>query len=71
MDNKGLSDKSKSGEAKDLVAPKKKLNLYRLRPKEFAGREDVIMFNDLRKVYNLEGRDEKVVALKQVSLAPN
>jgi putative ABC transport system ATP-binding protein len=29
------------------------------------------MFNDLRKVYNLEGREEKVVALKNVSLSPN
>jgi len=47
------------------------LNLYRLKPKKFEGREDVIMFNDLRKVYNLEGREEKVVALKSVSLSPN
>jgi len=42
-----------------------------LKPKKFEGREDVIMFNDLRKVYNLEGREEKVVALKSVSLSPN
>jgi hypothetical protein len=28
------------------------------------------MFRDLKKVYNLQGRDEKVVALKDVSLAP-
>lgn len=50
---------------------KKKLNLYRLPPKNFEGREDVIMFQDLKKIYNLQGRDEKVVALKEVSLAPN
>jgi putative ABC transport system ATP-binding protein len=49
---------------------KKKLNLYRLPPKNFEGREDVIMFQDLKKVYNLQGRDEKVIALKDVSLAP-
>jgi putative ABC transport system ATP-binding protein len=49
---------------------RKKLNLYRLPPKNFEGREDVIVFSDLSKVYNLEGREEKVVALKSVSLAP-
>ena len=49
---------------------KKKLNLYRLPPKSFEGREDVILFSDLSKVYSLEGRDEKVVALKSVSLSP-
>ena len=47
-----------------------KLNLYRLPPKSFLGREDVIVFSDLQKVYGLEGRDEKVVALKNVSLSP-
>ena len=52
------------------VVRRKKLNLYRLQPKNFEGREDVIMFNDLSKVYNLEGREEKVVALRSVSLAP-
>ena len=50
---------------------KKKLNLYRLPPKEFSGKDDVIMFDKLRKVYGLEGREDKVVALKNVSLAPN
>jgi hypothetical protein len=50
---------------------RKKLNLYKLKPKDFSDREDLIIFNDLRKVYNLEGRDEKIVALKSVSLAPN
>lgn len=50
---------------------RKKLNLYRLAPKNFEGREDVIMFTDLSKVYNLEGREEKVVALRNVSLAQN
>jgi hypothetical protein len=47
-----------------------KLNLYRLPPKDFSGREDVIVFTDLQKIYGLEGRDEKVTALKNVSLAP-
>ena len=50
---------------------RKKLNLYRLPPKNFEGREDVINFTDLSKVYNLEGREEKVVALKNVSLSTN
>ena len=46
-----------------------RLNLYRLAPKNFTGREDVIVFSDLSKVYGLEGRDEKVVALRNVSLS--
>ena len=46
-----------------------KLNLYRLPPKYYSGREDVIVFTDLQKVYGLEGRDEKVVALRNVSLS--
>ena len=50
---------------------RKKLNLYRLPPKNFQGKEDVINFSDLSKVYNLEGREEKVVALRSVSLSPN
>jgi hypothetical protein len=29
----------------------------------------VINFNELSKVYNLEGREEKVVALRSVSLS--
>jgi len=41
----------------------RKLNLYRLPPKNFEGKEDVIKFTDLSKIYNLAGRDEKVVAL--------
>lgn len=52
------------------VQKKKKLNLYRLPPKQFAGKEDVIYFTDLAKTYNLAGRDEKVTALKNVSLSP-
>ncbi len=52
-----------------MADKKKKLNLYKLKPKNFQGREDVIMFNDLQKVYGLEGRDDKVVALKNVSLS--
>ena len=73
--NLGLADRpniqsNKLGEVAQ-AQPKKKLNLYRLKPKDFDSREDVIMFSDLRKVYNLEGREEKVVALKNVSLSPN
>ena len=48
-----------------------KLNLYRLPPKSFSGRDDVIVFSDLSKVYGLEGREDKVVALRNVSLSPN
>ena len=50
---------------------RKKLNLYRLPPKDFDNKEDVIMFSDLSKVYSLEGREENVVALRSVSLATN
>ena len=49
---------------------KRKLNLHNLRPKRFDDKEDVIIFTDLRKEYTLEGRDEKIVALKHVSLSP-
>ena len=48
---------------------RKKLNLTRLPPKNFEGKTDVIAFTDLSKTYNIAGRDEKVVALKSVSLA--
>lgn len=50
-------------------AKKKKLNLYRLPPKNFEGKEDVIYFSNLAKVYNLAGRDEQVTALRNVSLS--
>jgi len=50
------------------VSKKKKLNLYKLKPKNFEGKEDVISFTELSKIYNLEGREEKIVALKSVSL---
>jgi len=50
---------------------RKKLNLYRLKPKNFEGKQDVISFNDLSKTYNLEGREEKITALKSVSLNEN
>ena len=50
---------------------RKKLNLYKLPPKNFEGNKDVIRFNELRKEYKLEGRDEKVIALKSVSLSDN
>jgi len=55
----------------DSKVRRKKLNLYKLPPKNFDDKEDVIMFTDLSKVYNLEGREEKVVALKSVSLSTN
>jgi len=45
--------------------------LYRLPPKNFEGKEDVISFNSLAKIYNLDGRDEQIVALRSVSLTPN
>ena len=47
---------------------RKKLNLYRLPPKNFEGKDDVISFNDLSKIYTLDGREEQIVALKSVSL---
>ena len=50
---------------------RKKLNLYRLPPKNFDGKDDVISFNNLSKVYTLSGREEKIVALKSVSLVQN
>lgn len=45
------------------------MNLYRLPPKNFDGKQNCIMFNDLSKVYNLQGREDKVTALKSVSLS--
>jgi putative ABC transport system ATP-binding protein len=50
---------------------RKKLNLYRLPPKNFEGKDDVISFNDLSKIYTLDGREEQIVALKSVSLTQN
>lgn len=50
---------------------RKKLNLYRLPPKNFEGKDDVISFNNLSKVYTLAGREEQITALKSVSLTPN
>jgi len=50
------------------VPKKRRLNLYKLKPKNFEGREDVISFNDLGKMYHLDGREEKITALKSVSL---
>lgn len=50
---------------------KRRLNLYKLKPKNFEGREDVISFDDLSKTYNLDGREDKVIALKSVSLNSN
>ena len=55
---------------KALMMKKKKLNLYRLPPKNLSGKDDVIHFNCLSKVYNIQGRDELVTALKTVSLSP-
>jgi len=50
---------------------RKKLNLYRLPPKNFEGKEDVISFSNLSKIYTLAGREEEITALKSVSLTPN
>ena len=50
---------------------RKKLNLYRLPPKNCEGKDDVISFNDLSKIYTLDGREEQIVALKSVSLTQN
>ena len=62
--------KTKAGTSPSQKIRRKKLNLYRLQPKNFEGKDDVISFNDLSKIYNLEGReDDKVVALKSVSLS--
>ena len=47
---------------------RKKTNLYRLPPKSFEGKEDVITFNNLSKKYTLSGREEEVIALRNVSL---
>jgi len=47
---------------------RKKTNLYRLPPKNFEGKEDVISFNNLSKKYSLKGRDEDVLALKDISM---
>jgi len=46
------------------------LNLHRLPPKNFEGKEDVIVFNGLSKRYTLQGREEEIIALKSVSLNP-
>ena len=50
---------------------RKKLNLYRLPPKNFEGKDDVISFSNLAKIYHLDGREEQIVALKSVSLTSN
>jgi len=50
---------------------RRKLNLYRLPPKNFEGKEDVITFNNLSKRYTLQGREEEIVALRNVSLNNN
>ncbi len=55
-------------EQREVKQKKKKLNLTRLPPKNFEGKNDVISFSNLSKTYNLAGRDEKIVALKSVSL---
>jgi len=49
---------------------RKRLNLYKLPPKNFEGKSDVISFNNLAKTYTLAGEEgESVVALKSVSLS--
>jgi len=61
--------KDKLSQVVDMPQKKKKLNLYRLPPKNFDNKEDVIHFSNLSKVYNLAGRDDQVTALKTVSLS--
>ena len=51
-------------------AKKMKLNLNRLPPKRFEGRQDVIHFTNLQKTYKLQGGSESVTALRSVSLQP-
>jgi hypothetical protein len=50
---------------------RRKLNLYKLPPKNFAGKPDVITFNNLAKRYTLQGREEEIIALRNVSLNSN
>ena len=58
-------------EKKQVPGRRKKLNLYRLQPKNFEGKEPVIWFTELQKTYNLAGANaETVTALRSVSLAP-
>lgn len=58
------------GQEEHVPVRRKKLNLYRLPPKNFEGKEDVIWFSNLQKTYSLAGREDKVVALRSVSLSP-
>jgi len=62
------SNQNKQGGDERVQQRRKKLNLYRLPPKDFSGKENVISFQDLSKTYKLAGRDENVTALKSVSL---
>jgi len=50
---------------------RRKLNLYKLPPKNFTGKADVITFNNLAKRYTLQGREEEIIALRNVSLNSN
>lgn len=59
----------KTKDEEPVPAKKLKLNLYRLPPKNFNGKQDVIHFSSLAKTYNLAGRSETVTALRSVSLA--
>lgn len=61
---------SERGENQPAAGKRLKLNLYKLPPKNFEGKEDVISFDNLSKVYNLQGRSETVTALRSVSLKP-
>lgn len=55
----------------EIREKKKKLNLYKLKPKNFDARPNLITFNDLSKKYKLAGQGEEVVALKNVTLVEN
>jgi len=60
---------SKDNTQNDIeMVQEKKLNLYKLPPKNFVHRDTVIEFRNLQKVYKLAGREESVIALKDVSL---
>jgi hypothetical protein len=53
-----------NSELTDKKQRRKRVNLYRLPPKSFEGKEDVISFTNLAKTYKLSGRDEDVLALR-------
>ena len=67
-----LQPSSLEGNNSDAATPikRKKLNLYRLPPKNFENKEDVIWFENLSKQYELTGGAPPVRALHPGSLSP-